>query len=66
MKHFTRPWTSTDPLVLDGRIILKRTCSKWDGEAWTGLSWLRIWTGGGAFECGAKLLVSIKCGKFLY
>jgi hypothetical protein len=28
---------------VDGRIILK----KWDGEAWTGLIWLRIGTGGG-------------------
>jgi len=32
---------------VDGRIILKRTLKKWDGEAWTGLIWLRIRTGGG-------------------
>jgi hypothetical protein len=30
----------------DGR-ILKWIFKKWDGGAWTGLSWLRIGTGGG-------------------
>jgi hypothetical protein len=34
-----------DPGV-DGRIILKLIFKNWDG-AWTGLSWLRIGTGGG-------------------
>jgi hypothetical protein len=32
----------------DGR-TLKRIFRKWDGEAWTGLIWLRIKTGGGRF-----------------
>jgi hypothetical protein len=35
-----------DPGV-DGRIILKWICKKWNGGAWTGLIWLRIGTGGG-------------------
>ena len=35
-----------DPSV-DGRVILKCIVKKWDGEAWTGLSWLMIGTGGG-------------------
>jgi len=32
---------------IDGRIILKWIFRKWDWEAWTGLIWLRIGTGGG-------------------
>jgi len=35
-----------DPGV-EGRIILNWIFKKWDGEAWTGLIWLRIGTGGG-------------------
>jgi hypothetical protein len=35
-----------DPGV-DGRIILKLIFKKWEEEAWTGLVWLRIGTGGG-------------------
>jgi hypothetical protein len=32
-------------LGVDGRIILKWTCKKWD-EAWIGLIWLKIEPGG--------------------
>jgi hypothetical protein len=35
-----------DPGV-DGRIILGWIFRKWDVGVWTGLSWLRIETGGG-------------------
>jgi hypothetical protein len=35
-----------DPGV-DGRIILKWTCERLDGGAWTGSVWLKIGTGGG-------------------
>jgi hypothetical protein len=35
-----------DPGV-EGRIILSWIFRKWDVRAWTGLSWLRIGTGGG-------------------
>jgi hypothetical protein len=34
-----------DPVV-DGRIILRWIFRKWDVGAWTGLSWLRIGSGG--------------------
>jgi hypothetical protein len=32
---------------VDGRVILEWIFRKWDGEAWTGLLWLRIGRGGG-------------------
>ena len=35
-----------DPDV-DGRIILRWICRKWEGVVGTGWSWLRIGTGGG-------------------
>jgi hypothetical protein len=35
-----------EDLDVDGRIILKCICRKWDG-AWNGFVWLRIGTGGG-------------------
>jgi hypothetical protein len=45
---------------LDGWIILRWTCRKWDVGIWTGSSWLRIGTGSGNEPSG-----SINCGKFL-
>jgi hypothetical protein len=30
---------------VDGKITLKWILKKWDGQAWTGLIWLRIGTG---------------------
>ena len=35
-----------DPGV-DGRILLRWIFRKWDVGAWTGSSWLMIWTGDG-------------------
>jgi hypothetical protein len=32
---------------IDGKIILSWIFRKWDVAVWTGLSWLRIRTGGG-------------------
>jgi hypothetical protein len=36
-----------EDLGVDAKIILKWIFKKWDRVAWTGLSWLRIGTGGG-------------------
>jgi len=38
-------------LCVHGRIILKCIFRDWDGEAWTGLLWVRIGTG-----CGLLLM----------
>jgi hypothetical protein len=35
-----------DPGV-DGRILLRWICRKWDVGVWTGSSWIRLGTGGG-------------------
>jgi hypothetical protein len=32
---------------IEGRILLRRIFRKWDVGVWGGLSWPRIWTGGG-------------------
>jgi hypothetical protein len=41
---------------MGGGIILKWIFRKWDGEAWTGLIWLRVGTVVGARECSNELL----------
>ena len=38
-----------EDLSLDVRIILKWILKMWDGQAWTGLIWLRIGTVGALF-----------------
>jgi hypothetical protein len=51
---------------LDGRIIVRWIFRKWDEGAWTGLSWLRTETGGGALlNCGNVYSGYIKCGEFI-
>jgi hypothetical protein len=50
-----RRWEDNIKMVLQNR----------DGEAWTGLMWLRIGTGGRRYECGDEPSGSINCGEFL-
>jgi hypothetical protein len=54
-----------EDLGIDGRIIFKWIFKKFDGEACTGLLWLRIRQMTGDFECGNEPSGSIKCGEFL-
>jgi hypothetical protein len=55
-----------DPGV-DCRIILRWIFRKWDGEAWTSLIWLRIWTGGGNLLLNAVMNLEVpqNAGNFL-
>jgi len=57
-----------EDLSVDGRIILRCMCKKWDGGgwAWIGLIWLRIGTGSGCCECGIEQWSCIKYGEFIY
>ena len=50
---------------IDGSIILRWIFRKWDVEAWTGSSWLRLGHLVGTCECGHEPSGSIKCGEFL-
>ena len=38
-----------EDIGVNWKIILKLSFKKWEGEAWTGLIWLRTKTGGGRF-----------------
>ena len=50
---------------IDGKIILRWTCGKWEGVVANGRSWLRIGQLAGTCEYGDELSGSIKCGEFL-
>ena len=54
-----------EDLGVDGRIILKWIVKKKDGEAKTGLLWLRTGTVTGTCKCGDELPDFIKGKKFL-
>jgi hypothetical protein len=55
----------TQFLKVDGRIILKWIFKSAEGEAWTGLIWVKIGTGGGVCECGNEPSGSTKLAKLL-
>jgi hypothetical protein len=52
-------------LSIGGSIILKWRFKNLDGEAWSGLVWLRQGQVVGCCECGNEPLGSTKCEKFL-
>jgi len=43
---FKRSYNIRPSVAVSWRILSKWTCKNWDGEAWIGLIWLRIGTGG--------------------
>jgi hypothetical protein len=52
---------------IDGRVILKWHFKEWDGQAWTGMPWLRIKEQeASSCECVNEPSGPIKCGGFLY
>jgi hypothetical protein len=53
-----------EDLGIDGR-ILNWIFKKLGEGAWTGLIWLRIWTGGGLCKCSNEPSGSIKCREFV-
>jgi len=50
---------------IDGRIILRWICRKWDEGAWTGLIWFRTGTDGSTRKRGNEPSGSIKCREYL-
>jgi len=57
--------SNSEYLGVGRRIILKWIFINFDGEAWTGLLWFWLRTGGSTCECSSDPLCSIKCGEFL-
>jgi hypothetical protein len=53
-----------DPSI-DGKVILRWICRKWDEGAWTGLIWLRTEIFGSTCKHGNEPSGSIKCGEYL-